>query len=431
VDGSPTATEPAGPVGRRRALGRVEFTSLLAMSMALAALGIDLMLPAFGVMRTELGLAPDSTALAGVVTAYFLGLAGGQLVYGPLADRFGRRPTLYLGYGIYLVGAIAATVSPSLTLLLVSRFVWGIGAAGPRVVTMAVIRDAYEGERMSRAMSFVMAVFILVPILAPSLGAAIVALGSWRWVFGACAIAVAIMALWAVRLPETLREEHRRQLRFDRLAEAARFVVSDRHTVAYSLAMTSLYGVFTSYIGSSEIIFGETFDRASLFPIIFGGLAGVMGLAMLGNARIVGRVGTRRLGHAVLLTYVGAAAATLTLSLATGGRPPLALFLVALAVMLACHALLIPNFNTIAMHPMAAVAGTASAVIGATQIAVGALLGSLLDRAFDGTVLPMSFGFLGYGLIALALVLWAERGRLFAPLSGPATPAPLDEPANA
>ena len=403
----------------RSPLGRVEFTSLLAMSMALAALGIDLMLPAFGAIRRDLQLPPDSTAVAGMVTTYFVGLALGQLFYGPVADRFGRRPMLYLGYGIYAVGALAAALSPTLPLLLVSRLVWGIGAAGPRVVTLAVIRDSFEGERMSRAMWFVMAVFILVPVVAPALGAAIVAVGSWRWVFGVCMLAVSVMAIWAVRLPETLREEHRRELRFSRIFEAARFVVADRQTLTYGLAMTALYGAFSSYLASSEIIFGEAFDRAAVFPVIFGGLAIVMGGAMLANARIVGRVGTRRLAHTVLLAYVGLAAALAVVAVLTDGRPPLAVFLVAMAAMLSSHALLIPNFNTMAMAPMATVAGTASSVIGAVQIAGGALLGAVLDRAFDGTIRPMAFGFLAYGVLALALVLWGERGRLFGPLADP------------
>lgn len=407
---------------RPSTLGRREFTALLALSMALAALGIDLMLPAFPQMRESFGLAEESPALSSLVTAYLVGLAVGQIVYGPLADRFGRRPALYLGYAVYAVGALWATLAPSLGLLVVGRFVWGLGASGPRTVTLAVIRDRFEGEQMSRAMSFVMAVFILVPVLAPSLGALIAATAGWRWVFASAVGAVALVAVWATRLPETLREEHRRELRFRPLAEAARLVVSERRTVAYALAMTSLYGVFTSYLASSEIVFGEVFDAGARFPVIFGGLAAVMGVAMLANARVVERVGTVRLAHLVLLGYLAAAALLVAVTLATRGRPPLPLFLVMLALLLSGHALLIPNLNTIAMQPMAAVAGTASSVIGTVQIGLGALLGSLLDRTFDGTVGPLSWGFLGYGLLALALVLWAERGRLFArPDAAPVT----------
>ena len=402
------ATESRGP-------GRVEFTALLAMSMALAAIGIDMMLPAFGAIRDSLGLPESSTAVSGIVTAYFLGLALGQLVYGPLADRFGRRSVLYGGYAIYGIGALAGVFAPTLPLILASRFVWGLGAAGPRVITLAVVRDRYEGEAMSRAMSFIMAVFILVPVVAPTLGSVVVAVASWRWLFGICVAAVVAMSVWAVRLPETLAPEHRLELRFGRLVRAARHVASNRRTVGYTLAMTSLYGVFTSYLGSAEIIFKQTFGQTDTFPFIFGGLAAFIGLAMVVNARVVDRVGTMRLAHGILIAYVVGALGLTVLTLATGGTPPLWMFLVGLALMLMSHGLLIPNFNTVAMGPMASVAGTASSVIGAVQIAVGALLGSLLDRAYDGTVRPLALGFLGYGIIALGIVLWSEHGRLFSP----------------
>ena len=394
--------------GRARAIGRVELVLMLAMAMALGALGIDLMLPAFDAMRADLGLAPGSTAIAGTVTAYFLGLAAGTVVYGPMADRFGRRPVLLASYGVYAVGALASALAPGLGVLLVTRFVWGLGAAGSRVVVMAIVRDAYEGEEMSRAISHLMAVFILVPVVAPTLGAGIVAVSSWRWVFGVCVVAVAFMAAWTLRLPETLREEYRIEATVGRMARAAHAVVSHRVTVAYTLAMSSLYAVFISYLGTAENIFSRTFDQGAAFPLIFGGLAAVMGLAMLLNARIVRRVGSLRLSNIVLGGYLVAAGALTALALSTGGRPPLAAFLVGLAAMFGSHALLIPNMNSIALAPMAEVAGTASSLMGASQLGVGALLAALLDRAYDGTVTPLSLGFLGYGVLAASLVLWVR-----------------------
>lgn len=423
----PPRTDPLPSVAASpapRTLGRVEFTTFLAMSMALAALGIDLMLPAFASIRADLGLPADSTAVAGLVTAYFLGLAVGQLIYGPVADRYGRKRALGIGYGVYGLGALLAAVAPTLGLLWLARFIWGLGAAGPRVVTIAVVRDTYEGERMARAMSFIMAVFILVPVVAPTIGALGIAVASWRWLFAACSIAVVGLTLWARRLPETLAPEHQLPMTFSRIAGAARFVVGNRQTTGYTLALTSLYGVFASWIASSEIIVGETFDRAAAFPIIFGGLAAVMGVAMLANGAVVQRLGTRRLAHGVLLGYLLAATGMVTIALVTGGRPPLPVFLVAMALMMTSHALLLPNFNTIALAPMGTIAGTAASVTGAAQIAVGASLGLLLDRAFDGTILPLAFGFLGYGLLALGFVLWAERGRLFQPLVAPLPQTP-------
>lgn len=424
--GAATSTRARGGARAGRDLGRVELTAFLALSMALAALGIDLMLPALGEIRRDLGLAPGATAVTGLVTAYFLGLAAGQLVYGPLADRYGRKRALHVGYAVYGVGALAAALGPTLAAVWVARFVWGLGAAGPRVATIALIRDRYEGEEMARAMSFVMAVFILVPVVAPTLGALGAATIGWRATFGLCVVTAAAVALWARRVPETLAPEHRLPLSPARLAAAARTVVTERRTAAYTLAMTAMYGAFTSYLASSRDLFTVTFDREAAYPTIFGALALVMGVGMLANARVVRAVGPRRLSHGLLLGYLAAAGALVGVALATDGRPPFAVFVVAIAAMLLAHALLIPNLNTVAMSPMGAIAGTAAAVIGAVQIAGGALLGSLLDRTFDGTITPLAWGFLGYGLLAFALVTWAERGRLFQRLEPAAGVGPPD-----
>ncbi len=244
---------------------------------------------------------------------------------------------------------------------------------------------------------------------------------SWRWLAVGSAVAAVGAALWARRIPETLAPEHQLPMTFSRIGAAARVVVSNRQTVGYTLALTAMYGVFSSYLASSELIYDQVFDEGDRFPLIFGGLAAVMGVAMIANGKVVERIGTRRLAHGVLMGYLLAAGALVAIAVVTGGRPPLWVFLIGIAAMLVSHALLIPNFNTIAMTPMGAIAGTAASVIGATQIAVGAILGALLDRTFDGTIIPLSFGFLGYGLLAFALVMYAERGRLFAPLVPPPT----------
>lgn len=388
----------------------------MALSMALAALGSNVMLPVFPSIREAYGLPADSTAVAMVTTAYFLGLGTGQLVYGPVADRFGRRATLYIGYGVYAAGALAGLIAPSLNLLLLSRVLWGLGAAGPRVVTQAAIRDRFAGEDMARALSLVMSVFVLVPIVAPMAGAAVVAVTSWRWVFGACVVAVGSMAVWARWLPETLHEEYRRPLRFAPVTEALRHVVSDPLTVFYTLAGTVLFGVFTSWLSSSEIIIRQIYGLGDAYPFIFGSVASAMAVAMLVNARTVRRVGARPLAHRALLAHNVATGALLALVLATGGRPPLLPFLAGLALVLGFLGLLYPNLTTVAMQRMAPVAGTAASVIGAVQIAGGSLLGSVIDRAYDGTVRPLALGFFASSILALLFVLRAERGRLFRPL---------------
>lgn len=389
---------------------------MVAMIMATTALGIDLMLPAFGDIRATFGLVEDSTSVAGIVTAYFIGLAAAQVVWGPLADRYGRKAILRAGLLVYMAGAAASAASPSLAFMYAARLVMGFGAAGPRVMATAMIRDTFDGDAMARAMSFIMAVFVLVPVVAPSVGAGILLFASWRAVFGFCVLFALAVLAWSRRLPETLHPEYRIPLRFDAVRAAARRVVTNRQTLGYTLALTVLFGAFSSYLASSELIIDNVFDRGPIFPIVFGGVALAMGGAQLVNGNVVGRIGVRRMVHLVLFGYLLVALALLAWAAASGGVPAFWPYMTTFGLLLAMYATLFPNVNTIAMDPMGEVAGMASAVIGATSIAVGAMLGALLDRLIDATVTPQAGGFFASAVLALLVVLWTERGRLFRPL---------------
>jgi len=413
--GPERSTRQTPPVRSRNrtstAEGR-ELIVLLAMATALTALGIDLMLPAFDDIRSDFDLGAGSTAVTGLVTAYFVGLGLGTVFYGPLADHKGRRWTMRLGLGIYVAGALLAAVAPSLPMVLLARFLWGMGAAGPRVVALAIVRDRFEGDAMSRTMSSLMAVFILVPVLAPSLGAVLLEVAPWRWLFVLCAASALLVALWTRRLPETLAAAHRiPDLRFHRVQTATRLVLSSRTAVAYAAATVALYGVFASYLGSSEAIIGQALDSEGQFPLIFGVLAGSMGLAAVLNGRIVSRFGTTSMVRGALSVYVVMSLVLLAAAIATDGLPGLLVFMPVMAVLLASHAQLLPNLNTLAMAPMAAVAGTASSVIGAAQLTLGALLGAVLDRFFDGTILPLAIGFVLASGLTVAAVTVAGRIR--------------------
>lgn len=380
------------------------------MVMATVALAVDIVLPAFADMRADFGLLPDSTAAAGIITTFLLGLALSQVVYGVFADRFGRKPVLYAGMALYIAGAVASAFAPGLGWLLAARFVWGAGAAAPRILTLSVLRDVYSGERMARAMSFVMAIFILVPVLAPSLGAVLTNWVTWRGAIGFTVVVAILVMIWTLRLPETLRPENRLELTWADVTRAGRVVLSNRVTVGYMLAFTALFGSFASYLASSELIFADVFGLAEEFPVIFGALSVVMGVAVLINGSLVERVGLQRLIRLVMMGYLVAAVALNVLSFATNGTPPFWLFAAGLAVVFSMHALLIPNMNSAAMIPMASVAGTASAIIGTVATAGGALLGAVIDRAYDGTVTPLSLSFLLLGVVAWALCRSAEVG---------------------
>jgi DHA1 family bicyclomycin/chloramphenicol resistance-like MFS transporter len=377
----------------RRSIGRIEFIALMALLMSVAALSVDLMLPAMGAIREEFGLEADSTAVAGLVTSYILGLAMSQLVYGILADRYGRKPLIYAGLAIYLIGATASVFAPSLGFLLFARFIWGLGAAGPRVLTLSIVRDTHEGSEMAKLMSFILAVFILIPAIAPSIGAVLTDWISWRGTFGFAVVVTLLVGVWSLRLPETLRPENRREIGLRSVIESAKLVVTNRVTAMLTLGLSVLFGAFISYIASSELIFTDVFDSADTFPLIFGGVALVMGVGMLANSWLVGRFGLATLIDATVVGYVIAATLLAVLAVSTNGKPGLWPFVVGLALLVLFQSLLIPNLNTVAMIPMGAVAGIASAIIGTVSTGLAALIGAFIDRLFDGTVTPLSMAF--------------------------------------
>lgn len=399
-----TATRPA----RMR---EAELIMLLSLAMALSALGVGLILPAFEEMRQVLGLAEDSNRLARAVTAYILGLSVGTLVYGPLSDTFGRKPALRLGFSVYAAGAagsVLAVATGSVSLLLATQALWGVGAAGPRIVALAIVRDLYDGDRMARIMSSVFAVFTIVPIFAPVAGAAVVGVASWRGVYWLAVGLAALVALWAARLGET-RPATSAGLRAFRLGPSVLRVLRNRDVVLYTAAMTLSFGAFFSYIATSELLFSDVFGRGHLFPWIYGGITALMAVAMIANAKLVETLTTRRVVVGTLVIYLGGAAGLTIGTWVAGGIPALAFFLVCLSVIAAMHGLVITNLNSLALDPMADQAGTAGSVIGAVSTGGGALIGSLIDRAYDGTLLPLSIGFLAAPAVALGLCLVAGR----------------------
>lgn len=389
----------------RRQPSRLELRAFAGLSMASAAISIDLILPAFGRIRADLGLAPDSAATAGLVTAIFLGMAFGPIPFGLLADRFGRRWVLFASCALFVGGALTAAAVPSLHWMLWARFAWGLGAAGLRVIAVATIRDRFVAADMAREMAFAMTVFMLVPVVAPALGAALIKVMPWRGTFVVCAAFGVAIALWSLRLPETLPVDRRQPLQLRQVWVASAAIVRSRAALLYTLASVAIFAAFSSYLASSERVIDEVFHRRSWFPFIFGGTAILMGVGSMTVGRNVERIGLDRLIRWSLMAYTAAAVAMYALSRSAGGRPSFWPFLILLALVLVGHNVLFPNLNAAAMVPVGHVAGTAAAVYATVTTAAGAIVGSRLDRAFDGTVNPFSLAFAVAGIVALGLAL--------------------------
>lgn len=401
----------------KRALSVPELVAMVAALSALNALSIDIMLPALPQIGESFALANDNDRQL-VVVSYvaFFGVA--QLVYGPFADAYGRRSVLIYALGIFIIGAVLCVVAPSFELFLAARALQGVGAAATRVIATAVVRDLMEGRRMAQVMSMAMTVFMVVPIVAPGVGQLILFIAPWRWIFGALLIYSLIVLAWTlIRLPETLKPEHRTQFNPSAIAGAYLSVLRERQTVGYMIATTFVTGCLFGYITSSEQLFVDVYKLGPAFPLAFASIAIAISCGTFLNSRLVIRHGMRRLSHA---TIIGLTIVAIVLAaIAELGLASFWVFTGLLALSFAMFGLTASNFNALAMEPVGRVAGSASALYGAVTATGGSLVGAVIARAFDGTVVPFAIGLALSGAATVLAVLWTERGRLFATGPGP------------
>ncbi|MES1179796.1 MAG: multidrug effflux MFS transporter, partial [Hyphomicrobium sp.] len=375
------------------------------------ALAIDIMLPALPQIAASFGISSENDRQL-IVILYMAGFAVGQIFFGPLSDHWGRKPVLMIGLTVFILGTIGALWSGSFAMLLTARLIQGIGAASPRIIAVAVVRDLYGGRQMARVMSFAMMVFIIIPVLAPSVGQALVHVGNWHWIFFALLAMAAIAALWSgLRLPETARPalgvEHAMTL-----SQSLRMALFDPQTVGYGAAGGFMFGCLLAYVASAQQVFVEVFDMGDIFPVVFGVLASSIAFASFVNARLVGRLGMRRVSHTALTIFI-CVSILLTAASALGAVGFVA-FAVAVGVNFFLFGLIAPNFNALAMEPQGHNAGMASSVIGSLSTAIGAVAGGIVAREFDGTVFPIAVGFAACSVIAGAIVLLVEgRSGLF------------------
>ena len=403
-----TASGPALPPRR---LSTREFVAMLALLISLVALSIDAMLPALGDIARDLSVVHDNDRQL-VVSALFLGLAVGQMIYGPLSDSTGRKPAIYMGLVLFIAGSLMAATATTFEMMLAGRMLQGFGAAGPRIVSVALVRDLYEGRPMARIMSLAMSIFVLVPVIAPSLGQAIMLVAPWRAIFILLIVLAVLGVTWlALRQPETLGPDQRHRLSLGRTARDIIEVVTHRRTLGYVLATGFVFVAFVAYLQTSQQVFGELYGRGKEFPLYFGGLAAALGIATLVNARLVMALGMRRLSWTALIVAVAVSMLFLAYTLAHHGKPPLPVLLFAFAVLFFAIGMLFGNFNALAMEPMGHIAGTASAVVGSIATFMSMLGGGLIGHFYNGSVTPLVAGFAACTLAALAAMTWAEAGR--------------------
>ena len=393
-----------------------EFIPLVALLFSLVALSIDAMLPALPELGRDLGVAGPNDVQY-VITSLFLGLGLGQIFFGPLSDRIGRKPAIYAGLGVFMAGCIVSVWAPTFETMIAGRVLQGIGVAAPRIVTVALVRDQYEGRSMARIMSFAMAVFILVPAAAPALGLAVLRIAGWREIFVTFFLIAAVAFVWLlVRQPETLPPDRRRSFSPRAIGRAVREILGIRAAVGYTVATGFAFAPFVAYLSSAPQMFAQGYGVGDLFVVWFAVLALVIGVASIVNGRLVMRYGMRR------LSTVAASALALVSAIAWLGLVPFDglfpfwLFMAYFLFVFVCVGLLFGNLNALAMEPLGHVAGVGASVVASLATLISVPLGAFVGLSFDGTLYAQVGAFAVFGTGMLAAIRWAGRTR--APRAG-------------
>jgi DHA1 family bicyclomycin/chloramphenicol resistance-like MFS transporter len=401
----------------------LEFIALVALLTAMVGMSIDTMLPGIGLMAHELGAAHVNDQQF-IILGFFVGLTFGTLIFGPISDSLGRKPAIFAGLALYVAGAALCFFATSFPMLIVGRILQGFGASSPRSVSIAMVRDNASGANMARIMSFVMSIFMLVPIFAPTIGKLVLDHGTWRMIFGGFMVAAIGAGIWLhFRQDETLHPEFRRKFNARELMAGAIEVVKNPVSLGYTFAVGFIFGAFVCYLGTSPQIFAEQYGQADNFPYWFGGFAIALALAMIYNGRAVMRLGMRTLSKWAIRGFIAVWAAMMILCVIFSGHPPLLLIAPLFLGSFFCSGLLFGNYNAMAMEPMGHIAGMAAAVSGFLSSLISVLIGGFAGSMYNGTLYPLAFAFLGFGIMAWLSTEFAEHFRVDKPRATPALDA--------
>ncbi len=404
-------------------LGRTELIIMMASLMSLNALAIDIMLPALGLISDDFGLASDNDR-QWTITSYIYGMAIGSILYGSLADRYGRKPILLVTTGIYILFGLLCAISDNYDLMLLARFIQGLAASAMGVLANSIIRDRYEGDAMARMMSTIMMVFMAVPVLAPMIGQLVLVFAPWRTIFIVLSGFGMLVLLWVmIRLPETLHPGDKILINTASVARTWGHVMTHRNAVGHVFASGLMMAPLFAFIASAQQIFFKTFDAADLFVFIFAVNAMAMALCNFINSRIVMRFGARRVSQAALLFFIFVAIIHLCITLAGWLNMPI--FVLLLAASMGMVGFTGANFSSIAMQPFGKSAGVASSFQNFTRSLISAAIGGAIGLQFDGTTLPLVTGFFFCGVASFLFILWAENGVLFRRVQMTASQEPL------
>lgn len=382
----------------------VEFILLMAFLTSLVALSIDAMLPALDKIGLELNSESTQQTYL-IVSIFFLGMAFGQVFFGPFADARGRRLTILIGLIIFLIGTAVCYFAQSIEVLLAGRMIQAFGVSGPRIASMALVRDLYVGDAMARVMSFTTVIFILVPMIAPLVGQVVMHNFGWRHIFTVFAIVASISAIWFFsRQKETLVRAKRVKFNWRHFGRSVVWLIQQPAVMGPAIGMGFIFGAFLAYLSGSQTIFQNIYDTGEYFPMLFATLAFAIGAASLFNGMMVVKLGMLRLVKMALVMNIIFGIAITILSTLYAGIPPLWMFVSVMFLGFFFIGILFGNLNSLAMIPVGHMAGVGAAFIGSFISALAVPIATLINQNLSTTIAPIAYGFLVFGLATYVAV---------------------------
>lgn len=388
----------------------VGFVLRISLLTSLTALSIDTMLPALPAIGASFAVEnPNNLQL--VVTLLFIGMFFGELVFGPLSDSLGRKRALGIGIAIFCIGTVTAMTATNLQMLLLGRVIQGVGASGPKIISRAMIRDQFEGKNMARVFSFIMTVFIFIPMVAPILGQTILTLAGWRAIF-LLFLGIAIWSyLWILfKQPETLSLSDRKPIKIKELLKTTVHILQHPLVFCYATTAGLAFAILLLFLSTSQAMFEQIYNRADNFPLYMAVLSTGFGLATLINSKLVMKYGMYRICIGATLGFIGIGIYFVTGS--GGDTHSFISFMTGSYILLFCLGLLFPNLSAMAMQPLGKVAGIGASLVSAISTTIGLPISIAVGRYFNNTLMPLALTILFCSLISLFFLYIAKRGKM-------------------
>jgi DHA1 family bicyclomycin/chloramphenicol resistance-like MFS transporter len=388
----------------------LEFIIVMASLMSLVALSIDALLPAISdISKTIHIVDPKNNQL--FITMIFLGLGFGQLISGPLSDSFGRKPVIYVGFIIFALASLVCVFASSLEMMIVGRVLQGIGLSAPRTISIAMVRDRFSGNHMAKVMSFIVVIFILVPVVAPAIGKLMLDLYGWKSIFYSQLIFGFFTMIWVwKRQPETLKIAHRKKFKLFLFIEGTKEFLKHKNAVIFTFFSGFITGSFMVYLSASQVIFEQQYNLKEEFPFIFAGLAIGVGFATFLNGTLVVKLGMFKL-VSIFTTVFTLIPIVYILLYAGESNPSIYVLITFFWLQFFALGFLFGNTRALAMEPIGHIAGVGAAINGFVSTIMAVPIATFIGGFVDKTALPLFIGFFVCGLISLALIQYLNLSR--------------------